>query len=210
MTVEIYFVTLINEASRYCKIYLLKSRDRVGSVFEQYKRFVENQWNRKIKCVRPDRAKEYVCGVFARIVNESGIHHQTSVASCPQQNGISERMNRTLVEMARSMLKEASLPETIWLEALQTANYLRNRCETRSLQEDITPFEAFWGIKPNLQHLRVFGCRAVALMKGRNNSKFALKGEECRMVGYSFHQKGYRLLDRNRGIFVSRNVKFIN
>lgn len=204
-----YFVTFIDEKSRYCKIYPLKSREEIGSVFAEYKSFVENQSGRKIKAVRTDNAAEYVGGEFARIIRQSGIRHQTSVARCPQQNGIAERMNRTLVEMTRCMLDEAKLPESLWVEALQTANYLRNRRVTR-INADTTPNEEFWGVKPNVQHLRVFGCPVVSLIKGGNRSKFAPKGEVCRLVGYSSGQKGYRLVDKNYRVFTSRNVKFLN
>lgn len=204
-----YFATFIDEKSRYVKVYPLKSRDEIGKVFKEYKLFVENQCNRKIKCIRTDNAKEYVGGDFAKTVKESGILHQTSVARCPQQNGIAERANRTLVEMTRCLLNDSKMPDSLWVEALQTANYLRNRSLTRSIKS-MTPFELFWGIKPNVQHLKVFGCRVVCLIKGPNRSKLSPKGIVCRLVGYSSSQKGYRVMDGDGRVFVCRNVKFLD
>lgn len=116
-------------------------------------------------------------------------------------------MNRTLVEMTRCLLDDAKLPDKLWVEALQTAVYIRNRCETRAVEK--TPFEMFWGIKPNLQHLRAFGCPAVTLIKGGNRSKLSRKGIECKLIGYSSNHKGYRLLCEDGKIIVSRSVKFL-
>lgn len=202
-----YFVTFIDEFTRFCSVYILKSRDEMASAFEQFKIFVEKQTGRSIKAVRTDGAKEYTGGRFAEIVRSSGIHHEKSVARCPQQNGLSERKNRTLVEMMRCLLDEAKFPDSLWAEAVQTANYIRNRCPTRALNE-VTPSEMMWGIKPSLGHLRVFGCRAVSLAKDQLN-KIHSKGIECKLIGYSSSQKGYRLIDRNRRVFVSRNVRFM-
>lgn len=204
----LYFATFIDEKSRYCKVYALHSRDEIGDAFEQYKTFVEKQRGRPIKSVRTDNAAEYVGGKFARIVKEAGMVHQFSVARCKQQNGIAERKNRVLTDMVRCLLSDAGLPDSLWEEALQTANYIRNRCETKSLK-DVSPFEAFWEIKPNLSHLRVFGCKVVSLDKRPNRGKWEERGILCRLVGYSSNKKGYRLLDQNNRVFVNRNVRFL-
>lgn len=156
-----------------------------------------------------NNAAEYKGGKFAYIVRKNGIHHQTTVAHCPQQNGLAERMNRTIVEMARYMLNESGLPNTLWAEAVETVSYIRNRVESAATK-GTTPFELFWKIKPNLQHVRIFGCDAVALAKGANRRKFNPKGRKCRLIGYSSSQKGYRLLAENGTIIISRAVKFLN
>lgn len=156
-----YFCSFIDEKSRMVKVYGLKTKDGVVAAFMDYKNFVEKQCDRKIKCIRTDNAPEYVGGDFAKILKEAGTMHQRSVAYCPQQNGIAERMNRTLVEMTRCMLDEGRVSNNMWMEALQTACYIRNRCESRAVGK--SPFEIFWGIKPNMQHVRAFNCPAVAL-----------------------------------------------
>lgn len=101
----------------------------------------------------------------------------------PQQNGVAERANRTLVEMARSMLLHAGLDERFWAEAIKTASYLRNRAETTTLP-GVTPFEAWAGRKPCVQHLRVFGAKAIVLDKSKKK-KFSPKGVPHILVGYS-------------------------
>lgn len=204
----IYFATFIDEKSRFCRVVPLRARSEIGDAFADYKAFVEKQTGRLIKSVRTDNAAEYVGGVFAKIVRESGIMHQTSVARCPQQNGIAERKNRTLVEMARCMLNESGLPDSVWVEAIQTANYIRNRCDTSALN-NVTPFEAFWGIKPSVSHLQVFGSKMVSLNKVQNKNKLHEKGEVCKIVGYSSSQKGYRLIDNRLRVFINRNVRFL-
>lgn len=205
-----YFVTFTDEFSRYLKIYVIKTRDEVASVFQEYKEFVENQTGRRIKCIRTDNAAEYRGGDFASIIKRSGIKHEFSVPHTPQQNGLAERMNLTIVNSANCMLEEAQLDKRWWPEAVQTASYLRNRSATRTV-DNMTPFEAFWGLKPNLQHVRVFGSRAVAINKGHKRGKLDSRGRDCQLVGYSSHHKGYRMLDSHTGkVFIARTVQFID
>ena len=94
-------------------------------------------------------------------MKKDGIKHELTVSQTPEQNGVAERMNRTLVESVRSMLVGANLPQRFWAEALATAVYLRNRSPTKSL-DGLTPHEAWIGVKPSVSHLNVFGCTAFA------------------------------------------------
>lgn len=207
---ERYFVTFIDEKSRYLKVYPIKSRESVGEVFEEFKHFVENQTGKRIKCVRTDNGAEYKGGKFASVIKSSGIKHELTVPGSPHQNGMAERMNLTLINQVKCMLEEAGLPYDLWAEALHTACYLRNRSESRVVANK-TPFEAFWGIKPNIGHLKVFGARAIAIDKIITRRKFDARGRDCRMIGYSSHHKGYRMLDdQSRKIFISRTVKFFD
>ena len=203
-----YFATFVDEKSRYLRVYPMKSREEIGEVFKEFKTFVENQTGKRIKRVRSDNAAEYKGGVFASELKRCGILHETTVPHCPAQNGIAERVNLTLINMVKCMLEDANLPKKFWVEALHTACYLRNRSATSALDK-ATPFEVFWGVKPNLQHLRPFGCAAIALNKGTRRSKLDPRGRECQLVGYSSHHKSYRLLDSVTGkVFVSRTVTF--
>lgn len=203
-----YFVTFIDDFSRYVKVYFMKSRSEVFDIFCEYKALVENQTGQKIKVLRSDNAKEYKSGAFEKFLRQNGIRHQTSTEYCPQQNGVSERMNRTLQEMARCMILESNLPKSVWAEAISTAAYIRNRCPTVAVP-NCTPFEAFTERKPTMNHFKIFGCRAVSLIKGKNLSKFQPRGKELIFVGYCEEQKAYRLLDiRSKTVTTSRNVKF--
>ena len=131
------------------------------------------------------------------------------VQDSPQQNGVAERMNRTLVESARTMISHAGLPNMYWAEAISTAAYVRNRMTTKAIKENKTPYERWYGKKPNLSHLRVFGCMAYVHIPDDERRKLNKKVEKMRFVGYSLTSKGYRLFDETkRKIFIRKDVEF--
>ena len=123
-----------------------------------------------MKKLRTDNGGEYTSTEFESYLKNSGIEHQYTIPKTPEQNGVSERMNRTLVKKVRSMLADSGLPQKIWAEALSTAVYLINRSPTKALDKTTPfeawygkkPFEAWYGKKPNVSHLRVFGSSAYA------------------------------------------------
>ncbi len=137
-----------------------------------------------------------------------GIRHELTVPKTPEQNGIAEWMNKTLMETVRSMLADAKLPERFWAEALSTAVYLRNRSPTKSV-EGMTPFEAWTGKKPKVDYLRVFGCIAYAHIPKDERKKLDSKAKKCIFLGYGTETKGYRLHDLKKAkVFYSRDVIF--
>ncbi|KAL0325748.1 UNVERIFIED_CONTAM: Retrovirus-related Pol polyprotein from transposon TNT 1-94 [Sesamum radiatum] len=151
-----YFILFIDDYSRMTWVYFMREKSEVFKVFKKFKNLVEKQSGRSIKVLRSDRGKEYNNSEFNKFCEEEGIEHQTTVSYNPQQNGVSERKNRTVMEMARSMLQEKHLPKAFWAEAVYTAVYLLNRCPTKAVQ-NMTPIEAWSGKKPSAKHLRVFG-----------------------------------------------------
>lgn len=203
-----YFVTFIDDYSRKIFIYFMHAKNEVFDKFKLFKSYVECQTGKKIKALRSDNGTEYVNRQFTEYLNTCGIKRQLTVPYTPQQNGVAERANRTIVEMAKSMLIHAKLEEFLWAEAVSTASYLRNRCPSKALM-GATPFEIWQNRKPSVKHLRVFGSRAFALDKTRK-SKFQAKGKEYIFVGYSSTAKAYRLYDREKRIIVARrDVKFV-
>ena len=120
-----YYVTFIDDCSRYSKVYLIRNKDEAFDMFLLYKAEVENQLNRKIKRVRSDRGGEYT--LFNEYCEKEGIIHEVTPPYSPQSNGVAERKNRTLKEMMNSMLVSSSAPENLWGEALLTAYFLQNR-----------------------------------------------------------------------------------
>jgi transposase InsO family protein len=122
-------------------------------------RQTENLTECKIKTLRSDRGGEFLSNIFAGVCEEAGIRRQLTAPYSPQQNGVVERRNRTVVEMARSMLKSMEVPGKFWGEAVRHAVYLLNRLPTKPMGEQ-TPFEAWNGRKLHLGHLKVFGCLA--------------------------------------------------
>lgn len=203
-----YLLTFIDDKSRYVFVYFLKHKDDVFSKFQEFHPMFERQTGKRVKILRSDNGTEFVNKNFDSYLRKNGIIRQLTVPYTPQQNGVAERFNRTLIEMARCMLIGAKLDENMWAEAVYTAAYLRNRSPTKALTKR-TPYEEFYGIKPEVSHLKVFGSRAVALNK-RQKTKFAPRGKEYVMVGYSESSKAYRLFDKEkRELIVSRDVYFI-
>ena len=126
----------------------------------------------------------------------------------PQQNGVAERMNRTLVEAVRSMLSDAKLPKCFWAEALATAVYLRNRSPTNAVQGK-TPHEAWTNEKPSVDHLKVFGCLCYSHVAKDERQKLDVKARRCIMLGYGTETKAYRLYDVERKkVLYSRDMIF--
>lgn len=203
-----YFLTFIDDFSRKTFVYFLRNKNEVFENFKDFKVFVENQTNKKIKELRSDNGGEYINSQFQLFLKKHGIRHQTTIPYSPQQNGVAERANRTIVEKARCMLQDARLDHSFWAEAVNTAIYLKNRSPTRALL-GTTPEERWTDKKVNLSHLRIFGCLAYALTENRN--KLDSKCKEYIFVGYCENSKGYRLIDplNAKKCIKARNVTFI-
>ncbi len=110
---------------------------------------------KKVKTLCSDNGGEYTSKKFEAYLKSEGIRHECTIPKTPEQNGVAERLNRTLDESSRSMLLDAKLSQKFWAEAVSTVVYLKNR-------EGMTPYEAWHGEKPKVDHLRVFGCDAYA------------------------------------------------
>ena len=128
-----YFVTFIDDKTHYVWIYALKNKHEVFQTFREWKSLVEKSTGHKLKIFRTDNGGEFTSTEFESYLKEEGIKHEYTIPKTPQQNGVSERMNRTLVEAVRSMLVDAKLPHRFWAEALSTAAYLINRSPTKTL-----------------------------------------------------------------------------
>ena len=152
-----YIFVLIDDHSRYMWMILLKEKGDAFEKFKNFKAMVEQETKQSIKTFRTDRGGEFTSTKFNTFCEESGVHRHLTVPYTPQQNGVVERRNRTLLEMARSILKHGNMPNYMWGEGIRHATYLINRVVTRSLDAQ-TPYEVFKGRKPSMKHLRVFGC----------------------------------------------------
>uniref|UniRef100_W8AUM1 Retrovirus-related Pol polyprotein from transposon TNT 1-94 n=1 Tax=Ceratitis capitata TaxID=7213 RepID=W8AUM1_CERCA len=203
-----YFLIFVDDRTRYIFVYFIRHKNEAFDKFKEYKAMAERQTGKKLKILRSDNGTEFVNNAFDDFLKENGILRQLTVPYTPQQNGVAERMNRTLIEMARCMMLSAGAEESLWAEAVHTAAYLRNRSPTKAL-DGVTPYEAWHGHKPTVAHLREFGSFAVALDK-RQHNKFKARGKEYTLVGYSDTSKAYRLLDREtKRLIISRDVYFI-
>lgn len=199
-----YIVTFIDDASRFCYVYLVHTKDEALDKFRIYKTEVELQQNGLIKTLRTDRGGEYYDPVFFQSV---GIIHETTIPYTPQQNGVAERKNRTLKEMVNSMLSYSGLSEGFWGEAMLTACYLLNRVPNK--RNKTTPYELWYKKRPNLTYLRVWGCRAVVRLPDPKRKTLGEKGIDCIFVGYAEHSKGYRfyVIEPNSSVSINTIIE---
>ncbi|RVX02654.1 Retrovirus-related Pol polyprotein from transposon TNT 1-94 [Vitis vinifera] len=152
-----YYIAFIDDFTRFCWIYFLTYKSEVADVFLRYKAMVENQSEYIIKVIRSDNGTEYTSEKFNEFCEDADIDHQLTAPYTPQQNGVVERKNRTIMEMTRCLLHEKELPKSFWAEAANTAVFLLNKLPTKALQKQ-TSFEAWFGYKPMLMNLKTFGC----------------------------------------------------
>lgn len=203
-----YIMTMIDDYSRFTQIFLLKKKSQAGQVIKDFIAFSQTQFNKLPKAFRFDRGGEYIGHELQEYLKEKGINMQLTAPYTPEQNGLAERKNRTLIEAVRTMLIDAQLPDTYWGEAAVTAAYIQNLLPTKSKEK--TPHELWFGKIPDVSHLRPFGSRVFGHVPKQNRRKLAAKAHEYVLVGYSKESKAYRLLDRSTGsITISRDVRFI-
>lgn len=204
-----YFLTFIDDLTRKVFVNFLKTKEDVREHLDNFKRMAENQTGYRLKIYRTDGGGEFVNRDLENYLVKSGIHFQSSNSSTPQQNGLAERMNRTLVAKARTMLFDANLPKSFWAEAVGVAVHVANRSPTTGLV-NMTPEEAWYGKKPDLKHLRVFGCKALVHVPKPKRKKWDPRARELIFVGYSLHKKGYRFIDPvSKKLVESRDATFL-
>ncbi|UYV76697.1 hypothetical protein LAZ67_14001794 [Cordylochernes scorpioides] len=168
---------------------------------------VHTEFGKNIQTIRTDNGREYVNRQVEDFLNQSGIKNQLTVPYSPAQNGVAERKNRSLMEMTRCMLFDSGLPQSLWAEAVTTANYLHNHIPSKAT--DKTPFELWTNRKPSLKQLKRFGCKAFAYIPKIKRNKLDSKVIEGIFLGYDDRSKGYRILHDTDNITISRSVKFL-
>ncbi|OWY92427.1 LOW QUALITY PROTEIN: hypothetical protein PHMEG_00038582, partial [Phytophthora megakarya] len=187
-----YVLVFVDDYSRYVVVYFLKKKSEVANNVLDH-----NQWGERIKCLRSDNGTEFVNKSMDKICQQYGIVHQKTVPYSPQQNGVAERMNRTIMEKARSMLLYKGVPTVWWAEAVSTAVYLINRTST-STRPSTTPYE------PSFK----FGSVGYAHVDKSKRTKLEAKSFKCMFLGYAEDSKGYRVYDlESNKVKVSRSVK---
>lgn len=203
-----YILTFIDDYSRYTVIYLLKYKSEVFNKYKEYIEMVKNKFSRKPLKFRSDRGGEYTSKEIKNYLSVEGIKYQFTAPHCPQQNGVAERKNRTLVEMARCNLIEANLSTIFWAEAVSTANHILNRLPTKAVSK--TPYELWNNSKPNISYFKPFGEKCYVYIPDVNRRKLDEKAVEAILVGYDEHSKAYRCYNKaTKKVIVSRDVKFL-
>ena len=201
-----YFITFTDDFSRYGYIYLMRHKSESFEKFKEFQNEVQNQLGKTIKFLRSDRGGEYLSLEFGDHLKQCGIIPQLTPPGTPQWNGVSERRNRTLLDMVRSMMSQADLPLSFWGYALETAAFTLNRVPSKSVEK--TPYEIWTGKRPGLSFLKVWGCEAY--VKRLMSDKLTPKSDKCFFVGYPRETKGYYFYNKAEGkVFVARNGVFL-
>lgn len=200
-----YFATFTIAKSRYCEVGLLSSRSEVGKHLKEFIAWAERHGSESVKRIHSDNAKEYQA--LAKELKPEGITWTFSSAYTPQSNGLSERMNRTLLNKTRALLKEANMDKDFWGEAIRQAVTLYNRTSTKSLKGK-SPYEVLLGRKPDNSHFRLFGCLSyVHVHREQGRGKL---GDRSRHGILLAHCDGmYRvLLSGSNQVVETKHVKF--
>ena len=201
-----YFITFIDDSSRYGYVYLMKHKFETFEKLKEFHNEVENQRGKKIEALQSDCGGKYLSHKFSNHLKGCGIIPQLTPPGTPQRNGVFKRRNRTLLDMVQSMMSQSDLPLSFWGYALETAAFTLNRVPSKSV--DKTPYEIWTGKTPSLSFLKIWGCEAF--VKHLQSDKLAPKSDKCIFVGYPKETLGYYFYNRSEGkVFVARNGVFL-
>ncbi|KAJ9551956.1 hypothetical protein OSB04_016001 [Centaurea solstitialis] len=197
-----YCLVIIDDYSRFTWVFFLRTKDETSGLIKPFVKRVENQVNLRVKVIRSDNGTEFKNADLNSFCEEKGIERQFSAPRTPQQNGVAERRNRTLIEAARTMLADSKLPITFWAEAVNTACYVQNRVHVVK-SKGKTPYELFKNKKPFIGFFVPFGCPCSILNTKTHLGKFDSKSDD------GFFSKAVRVFNTvSRTIEESDNVKF--
>lgn len=206
---ELHFMLMIDDYTKMTVVSFLKKKSEELECFKIYKDLVENETDLKIKCLKSDNGREFTSKVFQWYYDENGIKRQFSIARTPQQNGVAERKkNRTVHEIARTMLNDSKLDDKFWVQAIDTTIFiiyrglLRNNC-------NMTLYELWKGRLANVKYFKKIGIKCYIKREDQKLGKFNSHVDEGIFVGYSCKRKAYRCYNiRKKQIVESINVTF--
>lgn len=202
-----YLLTIIDDHSRKIYCYPMQRKSDVLSNFKIFTEQAETQLEKRLKAVRGDNGREYVNKTFTRFCEERGIIHETTAPYNPEQNGVAERYNRTIMERVRAMLMDAELGREFWAEAAKTAVYLINVIPKKQGRKSAN--EKWNNEKIDLRSLRIFGERGYVYIPKEKRKKLEARSKECRFMGYT--GQGYRMWDEEKkSITIARDVVFLD
>lgn len=200
-----YWVTVIDDHTKLAAVVPIQGKDETGAAVRRIVALWENSSGLKLGRMRSDRGGEYIETGLQVWLAEKGVQHEKTAPYSPQQNGTAERYNRTLEEHTVAMLADGNVDGKLWADAALTANYTLNRIPRR--REAKTPYEMVFGMRPNVGHLRTFGCKAYVLTPGPLRRKLAQRTKMGTFIGYEAGSKAYRFLIGGR-VVVRRDARF--
>jgi transposase InsO family protein len=203
-----YGLVIVDDFSRFTWVFFLQDKSKTQGTLKHFLRRAQNEFELKVKKIRSDNGSEFKNLQVEQYLEEEDIKHKFSAPYTPQQNGVVERKNMLLIDMARTMLGEYKTPERFWSEAMNTACHAINRLYLHHLLKN-TSYELLTGNKPNVSYFRVFGSKCYILVKKGRHSKFAPKAVEGFLLGYGSNTKAYRVFNKlSRLVEVSSGIVF--
>ncbi|KAJ9561035.1 LOW QUALITY PROTEIN: hypothetical protein OSB04_006195 [Centaurea solstitialis] len=201
-----YVLVIMDDFSRYTWVNFLRSKDGASDIIISFIRSVQVRLQLPIQVIRTDNGTEFKNRTLDSFLDSVGITHTFSAARTPQQNGVVERKNRTLVEAARTILAFSKLPLHFWAEAVASAYFTQNRSLiTKRFMK--TPYELVYNRIPSIKFFRVFGCECYVKNDKDNLDKFSPKGDEGVFIGYAKDSPSYRVYNKKtRCVVESTNV----
>jgi transposase InsO family protein len=193
-----YGLVIVDDFSRFTWVFFLWDKSKTQGTLKRFLRRAQNEFELNVK-IRSDNESEFKNLQVEEFLEEEGIKHEFSAPYTPQQNGVVERKNRTLIDMARTMLEEYKTPERFWSEAVNTACHAINRPYLHRLLKK-TFYELLTGNKPNVSYFRVFRSKCYILVKKDRHSKFAPKAVEGFLLGYDSNTKTYMVFKKSSGL----------
>jgi hypothetical protein len=203
-----YGLIIVDEFSRFTRVFFLQDKSKTHGTLKCFLRRAQNEFELKVTKIRSNNGSEFKNLQVEEYLEEEGIKHEFSAPYTPQQNGVVERKNKMLIDMARTVLGEYNTPERFWSEAVNTAFHAINRLYLHRLLKK-TSYELLTSNKPNVSYYRVFGSKCYILVKKGIHSKFAPKAVEWFLLGYDSNTKAYRVFNKSLGLVeVSSDVVF--
>jgi transposase InsO family protein len=202
-----YCLVIVDDYSCFTWVFFLQEKSQTQETLKEFLRRAQNEFGLRIKKIRSDNGMEFKNSQIEGFLEEEGIKHEFSSPYTPQQNGVVERKNRTLLDMARTMLDEYKTPDRFWAEAINTACYSINRLYLHRILKK-TSYE-LTGKKLNVSYFRVFGSKCFIHVKRGRKSKFAPKAVEGFLLGYDSNTRAYRVFNKSTGLVeVSCDIVF--
>src|ERR1041384_1926564 len=190
-----YGLVIVDDFSCYTCVHFLTFKSETQAIFKRFAKHVMNNYSMKIKHIRSDNGTEFKNTGVQEFLDEMGITHEFSAPYTPQQNGVVERKNRTLIDMARTMLAEYNTPLMWWAKAINTAYHIVNRVYLHKFLKK-TSYKLMVGKKPNVSYFKVFGAPCW-ICEPHHQSKFEPKSYEGFMIGYGLESHTYRVFNKN-------------
>jgi transposase InsO family protein len=203
-----YGLVIVDDYSRFTWIFFLHDKFETQETLKHFLRQAQNEFELKVKKIRSDNGSEFKNLQVEEYLKEKGIKHEFSAPYMPQQNGVVERKNRTLFDMARMMLGEYKMSERFWSEFVNTACNAINRLYLHCILKKTT-YELLTNNRPNVSYFHVFGSKCYILVKKGRHSKFAPKAVEGFLLGYDLNTKAFGVFNKSSSLVeVSSDVVF--